>query len=192
MAHVSQEISPSGPALHLKGRCHIAHERVTAGTAGSRTAGPLDGVRVIYCGGWMIVGVSVLSAWWLTIADIADIISPPHQQPNPAWMRRDVDAGFSRFSLSISLSLSLSLSLVLGVQRRRSLAHRRRANMAHMRQQRPDYGHGFKLKVLTTVQVVPSALGSGIPQRYRGTSLIRKRTPPGPYRRPMPKVLRGS
>ena len=111
MAHVSQEISPSGPALHLKGRCHIAHERVTAGTAGSRTAGPLDGVRVIYCGGWMIVGVSVLSAWWLTIADIADIISPPHQQPNPAWMRRDVDAGFSRFSLSISLSLSLSLSL---------------------------------------------------------------------------------
>ena len=27
---------------------------------------------------------------------------------------------------------------------------------------------------------------------YRGTSLIRKRTPLGPYRRPMPKVLGGS
>ena len=27
---------------------------------------------------------------------------------------------------------------------------------------------------------------------YRGTSLVRKRTPLGPYRRPMPRVLRGS
>jgi hypothetical protein len=27
---------------------------------------------------------------------------------------------------------------------------------------------------------------------YRGTSLIRKRTPQGPYHRPMPRVLRGS
>ena len=27
---------------------------------------------------------------------------------------------------------------------------------------------------------------------YRGTSLIRKRTPLGPYRRPMPRVLGGS
>ena len=27
---------------------------------------------------------------------------------------------------------------------------------------------------------------------YRGTSLIRKRTPLGPYRRPMPRVLEGS
>ena len=27
---------------------------------------------------------------------------------------------------------------------------------------------------------------------YRGTSLTGKRTPPGPYRRPMPRVLRGS
>ena len=26
---------------------------------------------------------------------------------------------------------------------------------------------------------------------YRGISLIRKRTPLGPYRRPMPRVLRG-
>ena len=29
-------------------------------------------------------------------------------------------------------------------------------------------------------------------QRYRGTSLIRKRTSPGPYRRPMPRFLGGS
>jgi len=28
--------------------------------------------------------------------------------------------------------------------------------------------------------------------KYRGTSLIRKRTPLGPYRRPMPRVLGGS
>ena len=28
--------------------------------------------------------------------------------------------------------------------------------------------------------------------RYRGTSHIRKRTPLGPYRRPMPRVLGGS
>jgi len=27
---------------------------------------------------------------------------------------------------------------------------------------------------------------------YRGTSLRRKRPPPGPYRRPMPRVLVGS
>ena len=27
---------------------------------------------------------------------------------------------------------------------------------------------------------------------YRGTSLVRKRTPLGPYRRPIPKVLGGS
>ena len=30
---------------------------------------------------------------------------------------------------------------------------------------------------------------SGLWYLYRGTSLTRKRTPPGPYRRPMPKVL---
>ena len=30
------------------------------------------------------------------------------------------------------------------------------------------------------------------PLGYRGSSLTRKRTPRGPYRRPMPRVLRGS
>ena len=30
------------------------------------------------------------------------------------------------------------------------------------------------------------------PNPYRGISLIRKRTPPGPFRRPMPRVLGGS
>ena len=30
------------------------------------------------------------------------------------------------------------------------------------------------------------------PANYRGTSLIRKRSHPGPYRRPMPRVLGGS
>jgi len=36
------------------------------------------------------------------------------------------------------------------------------ANMAHMRQSRPDFGFDFQVKVLTTVQVVPSLLGSGL------------------------------
>ena len=30
------------------------------------------------------------------------------------------------------------------------------------------------------------------PETYRGTSLTRKRTPLGPYRRPVPRVLGGS
>jgi len=35
-------------------------------------------------------------------------------------------------------------------------------------------------------------LDLGAPTAYRVTSLIRKRTPLGPYRRPMPRVLGGS
>ena len=34
-------------------------------------------------------------------------------------------------------------------------------------------------------------LRAGTPLQYRGKSLIRNRTPLGPYRRPMPKVLGG-
>jgi hypothetical protein len=37
----------------------------------------------------------------------------------------------------------------------------------------------------------PSPLFSTMIQGYRGTSLIRKRTPLGPYSRPMRKVLEG-
>ena len=33
---------------------------------------------------------------------------------------------------------------------------------------------------------------TNVPLFYRGTSLIRKCTPLGPYRRPMPRVLGGS
>jgi len=36
-----------------------------------------------------------------------------------------------------------------------------RANMAHIRQSRPDSGCGFQVKVLKTFQVFPSSLGSG-------------------------------
>ena len=36
-----------------------------------------------------------------------------------------------------------------------------RANMAHMRQSRPDSGLGVQVKVLEAFQVVPSLLGSG-------------------------------
>ena len=34
--------------------------------------------------------------------------------------------------------------------------------MERIRQSRPDYGLGFRVKVLTTFQEVPSSLGSGL------------------------------
>ena len=40
-------------------------------------------------------------------------------------------------------------------------AGRCRANMAHIRQSRPDYGLGFQVEVLKTVEVVSFPLGSG-------------------------------
>ena len=39
---------------------------------------------------------------------------------------------------------------------------RRRANMAHIRQSRPDSGLGVQVKVLETFQIVPSSLRSGL------------------------------
>jgi len=39
--------------------------------------------------------------------------------------------------------------------------HRFRANMAHVRQSRPDSGLGFQVKVLKPFQVDPSSLGGG-------------------------------
>ena len=39
--------------------------------------------------------------------------------------------------------------------------YRCRANLAHVRQSAPDSGPGFRVKVLTTFEVVPSLLGSG-------------------------------
>jgi len=36
-----------------------------------------------------------------------------------------------------------------------------RANSAHMRQSKPDFGLGWKMKVRTPFKVVPSSLGSG-------------------------------
>ena len=39
-----------------------------------------------------------------------------------------------------------------------------RANVAHVRQSRPDSGLGFQVKVLNTLQGVPFSLGSGQPQ----------------------------
>ena len=122
-----------------------------------------------------------------------------------------------------------------------------RANLAHIRQSRPDSGLGFQVKFLTTFYGVPSSLESGCwvrnVQRFRGglvfkahrlvyhstlgwrvikkkkmracprgrlrgkgqgsvfriqglglrvymgTSLKRKRTPLGPYGRPIPRAL---
>ena len=70
-----------------------------------------------------------------------------------------------------------------------------KANMAHIRQSRPESGLCFK-----TFQVVISSLRSGLlrfgggwwtPPTYRGISVTRKRTPLGLYHRPMPRVLGG-
>ena len=36
-----------------------------------------------------------------------------------------------------------------------------RANVAHVRQPRPDSGHGFQVQVLNSFKVAPSSLGSG-------------------------------
>ena len=37
-----------------------------------------------------------------------------------------------------------------------------RANMAHMRQPRPDFGLGFQINVLPTFEAVPSLLGRSL------------------------------
>ena len=34
--------------------------------------------------------------------------------------------------------------------------------MAHVRQSRPDFGLGFRVKILQTFRAVPSSLGSGL------------------------------
>jgi len=41
-----------------------------------------------------------------------------------------------------------------------------RANMAHVRQSRPDSGIGFQVKVPEMFQVVPCSLGSGLDRVY--------------------------
>ena len=43
-------------------------------------------------------------------------------------------------------------------------SHRCRANMAHLRQSRPESGLGFQVNVLKTFQAVPSSLGSSFPR----------------------------
>ena len=63
--------------------------------------------------------------------------------------------------------------------------------MAHIRQSTTDSSLVLQVNVLATCQVVPSSLGSRF-SVYRGTSLIRKRHPLGPYSRPTPRALRWS
>jgi len=48
--------------------------------------------------------------------------------------------------------------------RRGTASLRRRANMAHIRQSRPDSVLDIQVKVLKTFEVVPSSLGSGEPR----------------------------
>jgi hypothetical protein len=62
-----------------------------------------------------------------------------------------------------------------------------RANMAHIRQSGPEFGSHFQLKRLETSTVFPFRTRKRCD--HRGTSLIRKYTPLGPNRRPMPRVL---
>ena len=53
-----------------------------------------------------------------------------------------------------------------------------RANVAHVRQSRPDSGLGFQVNVLKITRVVPSSLGSGFggqPANLTGTSIMRFR-----------------
>ena len=80
--------------------------------------------------------------------------------------------------------------------------------MVHTRQSRPDSGLGFQVNVPEASGTFkdPEASGPviaggtdfargserGASPCYRGTSVIRKRTPLGPYRKPMPRVLGGS
>ena len=77
-------------------------------------------------------------------------------------------------------------------------------------QSRPDSGLGFQVRVLESLEGVPSSLGSGSPRRklwwtfhvcwhsvfsplqYRGASLIRNRRPLGSHSRTMPMALWGS
>ena len=46
------------------------------------------------------------------------------------------------------------------------------ANMARIRESRPDSGPVFQVKVLTTFQVVPSSLGSGSGRWAGGTARV--------------------
>ena len=59
------------------------------------------------------------------------------------------------FGVQVSLRMSTKTAYKLG--------YRCRANMAHIRQSRPDSGLGFQVKILTPFHVVPSSLGSGFP-----------------------------
>ena len=42
-----------------------------------------------------------------------------------------------------------------------------RANMAHIRNSRPDSGLGSEVKVLKASEVLPSLLGSGVPSTHQ-------------------------
>jgi len=48
-----------------------------------------------------------------------------------------------------------------GLQQGERVEGRCRANVAHIRQSRPNSGPGFQTKVLKNIKVVPSSLGSG-------------------------------
>ena len=53
-----------------------------------------------------------------------------------------------------------------------ALWFRYRANLAHVRQPRPDFGLGVRVKVLHTLKVAPSSLGSAVGAAIRLTRTL--------------------
>ena len=98
---------------------------------------------------------------------LASLLAPP--QESEAGTHTHVHTHTLTLSLSHSLSLSLSPGLV-------AAGH--------------THSHTLWLRV-EGLGVAETAVGGAF-RVYRGTSLIRKRTPIGPYCRIMPKVLGGS
>ena len=101
--------------------------------------------------------------------------SHSHTRPShryDSWLGTLGGAIPSRVRVSIAASpraavpnYSLALVLYLFL-----CGYRCRANVAHVRQSRPDSGLGFQAIVLKTLSVVPSSLGSGPRKRSSGAA----------------------
>jgi len=69
---------------------------------------------------------------------------------------------FTSTSAALMYASGCSIRLLMSLQHDEYSTHNRcRANMAHIRQSRPDSGLGFNVKVLGTLQFFPFSLGSG-------------------------------
>jgi len=77
---------------------------------------------------------------------------------------------YTVFSHSLPPSLFLSVSTAGGLIAAVVVIGTTAANVAHIRQSKPDSGRGSQVKVLNTLKVVPSSLGSGLTKRRRAAS----------------------